>query len=100
MPRMDRPAEAAPDWFTREQIDEIIAGISAADLLEAIGDGSGLKGARMLGIAFDSAATRAGFSNNGSTATAHVRASDFKYLADTLGKVVSVDSPLPEDTPA
>lgn len=97
MPTREGAPEAA-DWFTREQIDEIIAGISAADLLEAIGDGTGLKGAKMLGIAFDSAAERSGYSN-GTSATAHVRASDFKYLADTLGKVVSVDSPLPEGTP-
>ena len=80
------------DWLTREQIDAIIDGMSAADLLEAIGDGTTVKGAKMLGTAFDAAASRAGFSN-GTSATEHVRIRDFKYLADELGKVVSVENP-------
>lgn len=90
--------QAPPAWLSREEIDSIIDGMSAADLLDALGDGTSVKGAKMLGTAFDSAAARAGYSN-GTSATEHVRVRDFKYLADELGKVVSVESPLPDGTP-
>ena len=83
------------DWLTKEQIDEVIANLSAADLIE--GTGNGRKDAAVAGAAFDSAAARMGISN-GTPATQHVRASDFAYLADALGEAVNVDSPLSEDT--
>ena len=70
---------ADTEWLTREKIDEVLENLSAADLITATGDGS-QSGAKMAGLAFDSAAARLGISN-GTPATAHVRAADFKYLA-------------------
>lgn len=84
------------DWLTREQIDQVLSGLSAADLIEATGDGSN-QGSKIAGVAFDSAAKRAGFSN-GTPATQHVRASDFKYLAEKLGEVINIDGPLSDET--
>ena len=83
------------DWLTREQIDEVIAGLSAADLIE--GTSNGRKDAAVAGAAFDSAAARLGISN-GTPATQHVRAADFQYLASQLGEAINVDSPLSETT--
>jgi len=87
------------EWMTREQIDEVIAGLSAADLIA--GTGEGRKDAAVAGTAFDSAAHRLGLSN-GSPATEHVRAADFGYLAEKIGEAINVDSPksdLPSDSP-
>lgn len=83
------------EWLTREQIDDVIANLSAADLIE--GTSGGRKDAQVAGAAFDSAAARMALSN-GTPATAHVRASDFKYLADRIGAALDVDSPLSEAT--
>lgn len=84
------------DWLTREQIDSVLDTLSAADLIEATGDGN-RAGAKVAGAAFDSAAARAGLSN-GTPASQHVRASDFKYLAERLAEVIDVDSPLSGET--
>lgn len=81
------------DWLTREQIDQVIEGLSAADLIEATGDGR--KDAAVAGAAFDSAAARMGVSN-GTPATQHVKASDFSYMATQLGEAINVDGPLSE----
>lgn len=88
--------KAAPAFLTREEIDQVIAGMSASDLIEAMGeDETRVKGTKMMGAAFDSAAARLGLSN-GSPATQHVKLQDFKYLAETLGKAVNIESPLSE----
>lgn len=84
-----------PAFLTREQIDQVIAGLSAGDLIEAMGDGDSIKGTKMIGIAFDSAAARLGISN-GVAGTHLVSVSDFKYMADKLGAAVNIDSPLSE----
>ena len=86
------------EWLTREQIDEVLSALSAADLIEGVGDGKHSE-ARLAGIAFDAAAARVGVSN-GSPATQHIRAGDFKYLATRISEVVNVDSPLSESTSA
>jgi hypothetical protein len=88
-------AKKATVFLTRDQIDEVIAGLTAGDLIEAMGDGDTIKGTRMIGIAFDSAAARLGISN-GTQGTHMVSVSDFKYLADKLGGAVNTDSPLSE----
>ena len=84
------------DWLTREQIDSVLDGLSAADLILATGDGS-RQGAAVAGAAFDSAAARMGVSN-GTPASQHVRAADFTYLATKMGEVINVDSPLSDAT--
>lgn len=84
---------AAEQWLTREQIDQVIAAMSAADLIAAIGDGEKIQGAAMAGKAFDAAAARLGISN-GTPATTHVSMADFGYLANAIGEAVNVDSPL------
>lgn len=81
------------DWLTREQIDQVIDGMSAGDLITAMGDGEKLQGPAMAGAAFDSAAARLGISN-GTPATDHVRMADFAYMAGEITKAVNVDSPL------
>lgn len=85
------------DWLTREQIDQAIDNLSAADLIEGMGDSeTRVVGTRMLVQAFDSAAARIGLSN-GAPAMQHVKASDFKYLAQRAKEVINVDGPLPEE---
>ena len=83
------------EWLTREQIDAAIAVLSAADLIEAMGDRDKVQGPKMAGDAFNAAAARIGLSN-GSPAMQHVRASDFKYLAEKITEVINIDGPLPE----
>ena len=83
------------EWLTKDQIDEVIAGLSAADLIE--GTANGRKDAQVAGAAFDSAAARLGLSN-GSPATAHIRAADFGYMAEKLGEAINVDSPKSQGT--
>ena len=82
-------------WLTREQIDEVVAGMSAADLITATGEGR--KDAAVAGAAFDAAAARMGLSN-GTPATESVHAYDFQYLATAIGEAINVDSPLSEAT--
>lgn len=89
-------------WLTREQVDQVIDAMSAADLIVAMGDTTDtgqVKGPKMAGDAFDSAAARIGLSN-GTPATAHVRMSDFQYLATRISQAVNIESPTskgPED---
>lgn len=83
------------DWLTREQIDQVVGSLSAADLIEATADGR--KDAAVAGAAFDAAAARLGLSN-GTPATQHVHAYDFQYLATAIGEAINVDSPLSEAT--
>lgn len=82
-------------WLSRAQIDEVIAGLSAADLIE--GTSNGRKDAAVAGAAFDSAAARLSLSN-GTPATQHVRAADFSYLAERIGEAINVDSPKSDPT--
>lgn len=86
---------ATPQWLTREQIDSVIQGMSAGDLVEAMGDGDKMAGPKMPVKAFDIAAARLGVSN-GTTASAMVRLVDFKYLAKAIAEAVSIESPLSE----
>lgn len=93
---MDAPQEPTPaEWLTREQIDQVISGMAAADLLEAMGDGESIKGPKMAADAFNAAAARLGMSN-GTPATQHVRMSDLKYMAEAITQAVNIDSPLSE----
>ena len=85
-----------PDWLTREDIDAVLEQLSADDVIEAIGDGR-QAGARIAGEVFNQGAERLGLAN-GSKATARVKISDFQYLANRIGEVVNVDSPLPTGT--
>lgn len=87
--------KAAVRWLTRPEIDQVIAGMSAADLIDAMGDEERIKGTKMMGAAFDSAAARLGLSN-GSPASQHIALADFQYMAEALGKAVNVESPLSE----
>lgn len=84
------------DWLTREQIDDVLSNLSAADLIEGVGDGT-KAGTKVAGDSFDAAAKRLGVSN-GTAATEHIRAGDFQYLAEQLGEVINVDSPLSVET--
>lgn len=81
------------DWLTREQIDQVIAGMSAADLIEGMGDAEKIQGPKMAGRAFDSAAKRM---EHGDNASARVRMSDFAYMAGEISKAVNSESPLSE----
>lgn len=92
---MTKRGDNAVTWLTREAIDHVIAGMSAADLIDAMGDEDRIKGTKMAGAAFDAAAARLGLSN-GSPATQHIRVSDFQYMAETFGKAVNIESPLSE----
>jgi hypothetical protein len=86
------------EWLSRQEIDQIADNISADDLIEGM-DGTGTQqqqGTRMVRTAFNRAAARLGIEQ----ATTRVRASDFKYLADRIGEVVNIDSPLSESTEA
>jgi hypothetical protein len=82
-----------PDWLTHEQIDLVTEGLSAADILDA--QGNGRTDAQVAGAAFDLAAARLKISN-GTPATQHLRPSDLKYMAEKFGEVVNIDSPLSE----
>lgn len=82
-------------WLTREQIDQVIEKMSAADLIAGMGDGDTIKGPKMAGDAFNAAAARTGVSN-GSPATEHVRMGDFAYMAKAITKAVNIESPLSE----
>jgi hypothetical protein len=82
------------DWLTREQIDQVVETISAGDLIEA----SDKQGAKLIGAAFDSAAARLKIGSNGTAASMHVKASDMQYMAEGVGGVINVDSPLSEGT--
>lgn len=90
------------EWLTKDQIDQVIDSLSAADLIEGTADGR--KDAQVAGAAFDSAAARMGLSN-GTPATEHIRAADFGYMAERLGEAINVDSPksdtdsIPSDSP-
>jgi hypothetical protein len=86
------------EWLSRQEIDQIADNISADDLIEGM-DGTGTQqqqGTRMVRTAFNGAGARLGIEQ----ATTRVRASDFKYLADRIGEVVNIDSPLSESTEA
>lgn len=85
---------ATPVWLTREQIDSVIAGMSAADLVGAMGDAD-KAGPKMPVKAFDLAAERMGMSN-GTAASSMVRLADFKYMAKAIGEAVNIESPLSE----
>lgn len=81
-------------WLTREQIEQILEGMSADDLIEALDQPSDTKKAT---DAFNAAAKRLGFVN-GSRATEHLRVTDFRYLASRMGEVINLESPLSEGT--
>lgn len=88
----------APAWLTRADIEAVIEGMNADDLIEGVaskGDAGG--GVLLVRAAFTRAAERLGY---GPEATARVRGSDFQYLALRLGEVVNVESPLSVGTVA
>lgn len=99
---MDQPASEvvtmdAPkpeEWLSRETIDRVIEGMSAGDLVESMGEHGG-DSVQMPTGAFNRAAARMGVSN-GTPATDHIHASDFRYLGESIGKAVNLDSPLSE----
>jgi hypothetical protein len=78
--------------LTREEIDAIADALSADDIIEGTIAGDG---AKMLRVAFNRAAARAGY---GDEATTRVGAGDFKHWAQKLGEVVNAESPLSEGT--
>jgi len=89
-----------PEWLTREQIDSIVAAISADDLIESgladAGDdrGAAVKSARN---AFNFAAETLGLSN-GTPASKHVRPGDLTYWTNAISEAVNVDGPKVEST--
>lgn len=100
---MDAPQkqpQAEKVWLTREQIDAIVAELSADDLIESgltdAGDDKGkvIKAAR---TAFNLAAESMGYSN-GTPASKHVRLADLQYWTDAISGAVNVDSPKAEPT--
>ena len=94
-----RPLQEDGDWLTREDIDRVVANLSADDLIE-----SGLAGmedraesVKAGAGAFNRAAERLGLSN-GTPATQHMRASDLGYFANALKSSMDIDGPKSEDT--
>jgi len=89
-----------PEWLTREQIDSIVAGISADDLIESgltdAGEDKG-KAVKAARNAFNLAAETMGLSN-GTPASKHIRVTDLKYWTEAISAAVNVDSPKAEDT--
>lgn len=84
------------EWISREDIDRIIDGLSADDIIEAVGEGR-TASAKVAGAAFNHSAERLGF---GEKATTRVSLQDFQYMANRIGEVVNLDSPLPAGTGA
>jgi alanine racemase len=90
---MDAPKE---DWLSREQIEQVIGSMSAADLVDAMAKYPTEQDSLQMAIlAFDTAASRAGVSN-GTAASQHVRMSDLKYLGEQIKGAINVDNPLSE----
>ncbi len=89
------------EWLSREDIDRVVDSLSGADLIEGLADGANKTDAKISTVAFDTAAARlqrqdgTKFSN-GTPASQHVRASDYRYLTKRVSEVISADSPLPE----
>jgi hypothetical protein len=90
---------AEQKWLTRAEIDAVLEGLSAGDLVEAM-DGVTDQTAKMPVRAFDLAAARQGLTGKGEKASTRVRATDFRYLAAAIGEAVNVESPLSEGTAA
>ena len=88
--------KAQAQWLTREDVDSVIDAMSAADLIDALGDrDTANPGPKMAGDAFDAAAARIGMSN-GTPAMANVRMRDFQYLANRISEAMSTAGPLSE----
>jgi hypothetical protein len=81
-------------WLTREQIDRVIEGLSADDLIESgmAGETDQTKAIGAAARAFNAAAARLGISN-GTTATAVMRATDLRYFAEALKAYMDIDAP-------
>lgn len=91
---MDAPASEG--WLSREQIDAVIEGMSAADLVAAMGLFDSQKQSTQWAMAaFDLAAARQEASN-GTAASEHVRLADFAYLAQAVGEAINIEAPLSE----
>lgn len=86
-------------WLTHEQIDEVVAGASADDIIEAMAAYPNAAEAplKLTREIFNRAADRLGYSN-GASASQMVKASDFKILTEKLSGLLSVDSPLEDAT--
>jgi hypothetical protein len=82
------------DWLSRKDIDQIIEAISADDLIESMSGTGSQQGLQMVKGSFNRAAARMGIED----ATTRVRIADFKYMAERIGEVVDIDSPLSGDT--
>jgi len=78
-------------WLTREEIDRVIANLSAEDMIESGLTGTDDKGeAVKAGMrAFNASAERLGLSN-GTPAMQHVHASDLKYFANNLKESLDI----------
>lgn len=86
------------DWLTREQIDAVLAELSADDLITAA-DAAGVGSSGRAAISFNAAADRVlGSAGEGQKWTQRIRATDFKYFADQISEAVNLDSPLSEGT--
>lgn len=92
---MTVPETPAEEWVTREQIDEVIDQMSAADLVHAMGDKDKMGGTALASAAFNAAAARLGKSN-GTPMLEHVRMSDFSYFAEKAGAAINVENPTSE----
>jgi len=87
--------QSGPNFLSREEIDGILAGMTARDLFSAMPAQGEASGAETAGKTFESAAERQGF---GVGAQDRVRISDAAYLSEELGGVLSADSPKADDT--
>lgn len=91
----EKPEQSEPQWLSHEDIDKIVAAISADDLIESgltEAEGDPTKGLKAGKAAFNSAAEFIGMSN-GSPASRHIRASDVTYWTEAISAGINVNSP-------
>jgi hypothetical protein len=85
------------DWLERTDIDRILDGLSAEDLIESLAM-ENVPQIKKITDSFNRAALRLGASTETEPALQRVRAQDLKYLTTRMGEVINVDSPLSEGT--
>lgn len=84
------------DRLTREELAQIIDGMTARDIFAAAPSGEGVSsGSETAAKAFESAAERQGF---GSGALDRVGAADAIYLAGAIGEALNMGGPKADDT--
>jgi len=93
---MDSPKT---EWLTRDDIDRVVANLSAEDLIDSgiTGTDDKAEATRAGARAFNASAERLGLSN-GTPAMAHVRGSDLMYFANALKESLDIDGPKSDDT--